>query len=255
MNADFERNIKDPNLSVTIDLSHKDMPVLIAFGGIGGALAIPPYEFFNLTHNLDVNKIYMRDLSQTWYHSGLPGISKNIDETAFFLRRKIGESDTNKVVVLGNSMGGYAAILFGLLIKADIVHAFSPHTFIHVSDYIRYKQQIQYVHNNFSSKYFDLKDVIQAHNNTGEFNLYYDSTNRLDKKHVMHLKGERNVVLHAFRGGGHALVRTMRDSGELQKIIKWSLTDTSNESISADSKKHRSFLAKLFGAGCGKRSA
>jgi hypothetical protein len=76
MTTEFEKNIKDPNLSVIIDLSYKDRPLLIAFGGRLGALVMPPFEFFNLTKKMDINKIYLRDISQTWYHSGLHGISK-----------------------------------------------------------------------------------------------------------------------------------------------------------------------------------
>lgn len=74
MAANFEDDVNDPELSAVIDLLHPGRPLLIAFGGIVGSLVIPPYEFFNLTRGLDINKIYLRDHSQTWYHSGLPGI-------------------------------------------------------------------------------------------------------------------------------------------------------------------------------------
>lgn len=253
MSTEFENDVKNPNLSVTIDLTYKDRPLLIAFGGMVGRLGIPPFEFFNLTKNLDVNKIYLRDLSKTWYHSGLPGISNNIDETASFLRRKIDESGADKIVVVGNSMGGYAAIVFGILIKADIVHAFSPQTFIKDADFIRSKEQLQNVHDNFSNKYFDINEVAKLHNNLGEFNLYYNSKNKIDKKHAMHLKSSKNIVLHSFRGSGHGLIKELKDSGELRNIVISSFNDASRKAINADTKKYHSFITKLFGIGYGNR--
>ena len=250
MTTEFARNINNPDLPAILDLSYRDRPLLIAFGGIAGALGIPPFEFFNLTKDLDLNKIYLRDLSQTWYHSGLPGISKNIEETAYFLRQKIDESGADKVIVFGNSMGGYAAILFGILINADIVHAFSPHTFINSAKYVRSKKEIRHMHNNFSTKYFDLKDAINSNNNLGEFNLYYDSNDKLDKKHAMHLKGSQNFALHSFTGGGHLLIKALKKSGELQNIISSSINNAPNKApnkaINTDTKKRRSLLAKLF---------
>ena len=219
MTTEFERNINDPETSVAIDISYQDRPLLIAFGGIAGAMGIPPFEFFNLTRDLDVNKIYIRDLSQTWYHSGLPGISKNIDETASFLKRTINESGMEKVVVIGNSMGGYAAILFGVLIQADIIHAFTPHTNISDEKFIRYKQQIRNVHSNFSNTYFDLKKLLKFNNNQADIHLYYDTNDQLDEIHIKRLKYLRNITSHAYNGGGHALIRILRDAGILQKII------------------------------------
>jgi hypothetical protein len=249
MTTEFEKNIKDPNLSAVIDLSYQGRPLLIAFGGMLGSVGVPPFEFFNLTKDLDVNKIYLRDLRGTWYHSGLPGISNNIDETAFFLKSKIDEAGIDKVVVFGNSMGGYAAIIFGILIKADIVHAFSPQTSIKNPDIIRHKKQIQNVHNNFPDTYFDLNEAIDLYDNLGEFNIYYDSKDKLDKKHARHFKNSQNITLHSFNGGGHRLIKTLRDSGELRNIVISSLNDEPNKAINAGTKKHHSFLAKLFGAG------
>jgi hypothetical protein len=224
----FEQDISDPKLSAIIDLFYRDRPLLIAFGGIAGALAIPPYEFFGLTRDLDINKIYLRDLSQTWYHSGLPGISRNIEETASFLKRKASEASTDKVVLVGNSMGGYAAILFGILLKATVVHAFSPHTFIGNRKYIRSKNRIEYLHAKFSRKYFDLRRVMAVCSNAVSCNVYYDPADKLDKSHAFHLKGSNNVTLFPFHGAGHCLVKALRDSGQLRDILLSSLNHTDN---------------------------
>lgn len=251
MISDFERNLKDPNLSVVSDLSFQNRPLLMAFGGIFGALGIPPFEFYRLTKNLNVNKIYLRDLSQTWYHSGLPGISNSIDETTSFLKRSIHASDVTTVVVMGNSMGGYAAILFGVLIHADIIHAFSPPTSIGDEKYIRHKEKVRKVKKKFSTKYFDLKNIIKLNKYNGVINIYYDAKDKIDTKHAKHLKRSKNIALHSFLGGGHGLIKILKDSGELHRIITSSLTN--NPKKVTDTMQGRSIFFKLFGARFGNR--
>ncbi|MGH7884200.1 MAG: hypothetical protein ACRENO_00740 [Thermodesulfobacteriota bacterium] len=243
MTTEFERDINDPEKSAIFDLTHHKRPMLIAFGGKAGALGMPPFEFFKITKNLDINKIYLRDLSQTWYHSGLRGITENIDDTVSFLRSKIDESGANKIVVVGNSMGGYAAILFGILIKADIVQAFSAQTTIDNENFFRNKKKLQNDHNNFSDKYFDLKKLIKCNNNKVKINIYYDSKDRFDNFHAMYLDSLQNVTLHSFNGSGHGLIRVLKNSGKLQKIIDSSFD---YERVNK-TKKYYSFFANFFG--------
>ena len=243
MTTEFDEKVTDPNQVAIIDLSCRNRPLLIAFGGIAGGLAIPPFEFFKLTKDLNINKIYLRDLSQAWYHSGHPEVSNNIDETVRFLRCMVDKSGADQVITVGNSMGGYASILFGILINADVVHAFSPHTNITSTKYIRNKDQLRYVHDNYSNKYFDLKKIMRLNDNLGDFNLYFDSGETLDKIHATYLESMPNVTLNSFDGGGHALIKKLRDSGELRKIIISSINNASKNSSSVNAKQPRSFAA------------
>ncbi len=227
MTAEFENNIKNSESSIAMDLSYPDKPLLIAFGGMAGKISIPPFEFFNMTAGLEINKIFIRDLSQTWYHAGIRGISEDIDGTADFLKKIIDESGSEKVIVFGNSMGGYAAILFGVLIKADIVHAFVPQTFINNMFYAISHDKLLFTQNNFPCKYFDLREVIQNQNSEVDVNIYYDEFSELDRVHALHLSTLDNVKLHQYRYGQHKLVQLLRDTGELKNIITSSLNITS----------------------------
>ncbi|MBA1446867.1 MAG: hypothetical protein FE835_18590 [Gammaproteobacteria bacterium] len=232
MATESHRNIDDPNPSSIIELSYKDSPLLIALGGVAGRRGPPPFELFNITKNLKANKIYLRDLEQVWYQSGVFGISTNIDEKGI-----------NKVAVFGNSMGGYAAIIIGVLIEAGCVHAFSPQTFIHNPRYIRNKDKIRYLHN----KYFDLKPVIKSHRSICDINIYYDKNEKIDETHARHLMNMKNITLHPYDEGGHGLIRLLRDSGELNNIIASSLNTLPGKPTNVDISHRPSFLAKLFG--------
>jgi hypothetical protein len=103
--------------------------LIVSFGGnLKQFGLIPPFEFLRFldTHYPDVNKMFIVDQSQNSYHSGLKGITNTIDETTAFLREKIRQY--RRVYFLGVSAGGYAAILFGSLLKVTAVIAFIPQT-------------------------------------------------------------------------------------------------------------------------------
>ena len=148
-------------------------------------------------------------------------------------------------------MGGYAAILFGILIDADIIHAFSPHTSIGDEKYIRHKKKVRKVKKNFSTQYFDLKNVIKLNKYNGVINIYYDAKDKIDTKHAKHLKRSKNIALHSFFGGGHGLIKILKDSGDLHRIITSSLTNKPKKVT--DTKQGRSIFVKLFCSRFGNR--
>lgn len=82
MVSDFEQKIKNPKSPVAVDLSHDNSSLLIAFGGIASALGVPRFKFFSLSKDLHINKIYMRDHQQSWYHRGLSSLAEDIATNA-----------------------------------------------------------------------------------------------------------------------------------------------------------------------------
>jgi len=89
---------------------------------------MPPFEFLSLTGGIPVKRVFVRDLRQAWYHHGLPGQGDGLLDVARVLRELIDGHDVRRVVMAGNSAGGYAALVFGCLLGADAVLAFAPQT-------------------------------------------------------------------------------------------------------------------------------
>lgn len=219
MSTEFFNDLISQEKSLIVDLSYKKKPLLIAFAGMAGALGMLPFEFFQLTKEIQINKVFIRDLNQVWYHSGLKNVSDNVDDTVAVLTNIISDCETEKVVAVGNSMGGYASILYGTLINAHAVHAFSPQTYLYETNYIRNKNLLSKLHSNFPDKYFDLSRVLQLNNNSAEINVYFDSLSHSDSFHAMNLSNLNNVKLHSFYGGSHGLIRLLKNTGKLQEII------------------------------------
>ena len=92
---------------------------LVLFGGMNNQIGMPPFEFFRLTQDLPVKRIFLRDHEQAWYHRGVRGAGNSIDEVVECLTQLFVEAKVDKVLMVGNSMGGYAALLFGNLLGAN----------------------------------------------------------------------------------------------------------------------------------------
>jgi pimeloyl-ACP methyl ester carboxylesterase len=74
--------------------------------------------------------LLVRDPSDNWYNAGLPGVGQTVEEIAGRIEAELAKMGAKRVVTVGSSMGGYAAILFGCLIGAERVVALVPQTLL-----------------------------------------------------------------------------------------------------------------------------
>ena len=211
-------------------------------------LAIPPFEFFGLTSGLDVDKLYVRDHGQAWYQAGLPGVASNLGAIADYLRDTIAEADARRVVMVGNSMGGYAAMVFGALVGADVVHSFAPQSFV---DHLhrlwhrdtRWRKQMRAMYRLPENRHLDARRLLAGRRAGCPIHVYYDAGDRLDAIHAERLDGLPGIELHAYSSGGHGVVRHMKASGELQGLLQGAISgdapSPANSSAGAVSRRAR----------------
>lgn len=221
----FESRLGDPAAPVSLALVDSSPTILIAFGGIIGALGIPPFEFFNLTKGFDTSRAYVRDLQQSWYHAGLGGVSTDVPTTAAYLSRLVQLAGATRVVLVGNSMGGYAALLFGALLGADEVHAFSPQTFIDPLNRARHgdkrwSAQLARVQAAASLPYLDLVPLLRDRAGAGAITVHYSPADALDEVHAERLATVPRVTVRAYADGGHNVIKHLRQSGALEVIVR-----------------------------------
>ena len=93
---------------------------------------IPRFEFFNFLnkHFKEYDHSFFIDKKYCWYNKGIEGYSNSVKSTVSYLENHI--KDYKKVVFMGVSAGGYAAILYASLCNVDGVStsavAFQPQT-------------------------------------------------------------------------------------------------------------------------------
>jgi hypothetical protein len=203
--------------------------LLVTFGGIQQGIAMPMFEFFNSLQQYQVNKLFIRDFSQSWYHQGSNSIGIDIFSIKAFIEEVKRQHGITKLVIIGNSAGGYAALLFGALLSADSVHAFAPQTFLNKWNRFKYwdtrwGKQIKRLHRDTRSKeLLDLKSYLSSYSIVGDFNIYYCSNNRLDKIHATRLENFSAIKLHAYLEGGHAVIKHLKETGALSRILTKSI--------------------------------
>ncbi|MEJ7589978.1 MAG: hypothetical protein WKF77_00365 [Planctomycetaceae bacterium] len=197
------------------------------FGGIAAEIGMPPFEFYNASRILTENKIFLRDFSQSWYQNGLPGLGRDVYEIAERLAEKIRQVNPVDVYFVGNSMGGYAAILFAALVGSGTAIAFAPQTFIspisklqHLD--LRWPKQIATTCFTTLAKrhVWDLKALLSANQSTLKIEIHVSTKDRLDLMHARRLHGVSGTTIHEYDVGGHALVRYLRDEGRLSGILQ-----------------------------------
>lgn len=214
------------NQSVEVILSPNASSLYIFFGGIAGGIGMPPFEFYKSSKIIDEHKIFIRDFSQSWYQHGLPGFSQDIYSTAMVIQTQIENLKPAKIFFVGNSMGGFGAILVNEILGKGEAIAFAPQTFI--SPFLRlihrdsrWSKQIfsTYRKSLFRRHIWDVKTVLSHQRNNRKVSIFVSKSSRLDLIHAMRIKDISGVHIYQFEDGGHRLVKYLRDQGKLPAIL------------------------------------
>lgn len=173
---------------------NKNDILIVSFGAMGRTPASPDNlnddSFFDFFHFLpdnfkNVDLHFYADLDQYCYHKGIRGISNNIEGTIKYLREKI-NNQYKKVIFMGLSGGGYAAILFGSILNINHVVAFFPLT------------QLVEKRPEYDNKYIDLLPYI---NKTTHYHLFGVSKSQFKCHHPLQCQRicvSKNVILQIY---------------------------------------------------------
>jgi pimeloyl-ACP methyl ester carboxylesterase len=220
--------LRDMRLGVGRDFAHPSSTVLVAFSGFGRRGGTPFFEFAGVTHRLPVKRLFVRDLQRFWYQRGIAGFGGSIDEVAGSLRELLDHHGVERVIAMGHSAGGYAALLFGTLLEADVVLSFAPQTvldraWLHSIGDRRWDRFLDPLDRagGPDQRYIDLSDALpREHSHDTLYHVHYNGSYEVDESHARHLEGVPGLELHAHAHQGHGVVRVLRGSGELERIIQ-----------------------------------
>lgn len=216
------------------DFSSPSPVLAITFGGMAMHVSgIPPFEFLNiLSAAAPTKRLFLRDRYLAWYHRGIHGLTGEVEGTAAAIDKIVEDTEATKVVMLGSSGGGYAALLFGCLLGVTEVHAFAPMTFISPDLRARYgerrraKQLATLLDSGrYRPEYGDLSPLFRRAPSPGtRFVIHYCRSHELDSVHAGRLASHPGVELRRYEEGGHRIVRHLRDSDKLKPLLRQMLT-------------------------------
>ncbi|MEQ1931118.1 MAG: hypothetical protein ABL957_11415 [Parvularculaceae bacterium] len=207
----------------------KSSGLLIVFSGF--ATRYRPWEafhFMGLTRKYAVNRLFLRDPKQAWYHQGIDGVSSCVDETAAFIAGVIAERGIDKTAAIGVSAGGYASLIHGWLLEIDEIHAIAPQSYIDIEnrlandDFFMEEQVANIYETDFAQpEYFDLKPLFDSTPDIRtKMHIHYCRNHRLDSLHALRLEGSPGVSMHDYEEGGHRLAPKMTKDGVIDTIIE-----------------------------------
>jgi hypothetical protein len=223
----FRRAVEDPHVPLSLDMDVDSGTLLVAFGGMAGQLGMPPFEFFKATGEIPVKRLFVRDLHQAWYHRGIPGHGDTLRAAAASLRQLIASYQVERLVVAGNSAGGYAALTFGNLLQAHTALCFAPQTVLQLDVLERWQdhrwdEQLRELvaAGAMDAVWTDVRAALEQNASADtRYEVYFDETLEVDRLHADRLAGLGGVHLHRLRGGAHSVALQMRESGELERVL------------------------------------
>lgn len=208
----------------------KDPRVLVvAFTGFGGSLSMPSHEFLGLSRLLDHSRILLRDESQTCYLKGIPGIAPSVAALLDRLRADIARLAPQVLMVLGTSGGAHAAILFGHLLRAHLVHAFAPFTNLDFRldhDPRLRAPVVQETLDRLATvpesawRYFDLRDVLAEGNGLTRFHVHVCAKSPRDLARAMRLRGMPQTHIHTFPCDNHLVAAFLAKARILESLVR-----------------------------------
>jgi len=225
-----------------VERKHDSDALIIAFSGNANELMGDSFEFFAITNTLNCSRILLKDPSKRIYLEGIRGEFNSLEKLVRKLKLDIEEMNPKTVTLIGTSGGGFAAILYGHLLKADFVHAFGPTTRIHPLKMLK-NHPLEKIKKNYKiiilgymiyliyylrpkvSKFFDLKKVLLRYNGVTQYFIYVCEGHAKDVEDANHLKNCKNLQILKQPCNVHNVVRCMIKNQTLFKIFNTGTTD------------------------------
>ena len=204
--------------------------LVVVFASMGGAYDDYRYEFLKLTEDYVCSRVFCRDTERVWYHLGTGGEVNSIPALREKLEEIISELRPPKVSFLGASTGGYAALLFGHMLKVDIVHAFGPQTFLSEELWSHYDhptdvwaeeiEKTRSLELDPSFRYFDLKEVLEEDNKVTSYHIHLCYKHRVDALHEDRVRFCPGVCFHYYDCEVHSVAAYLKSEGCLMNVIE-----------------------------------
>lgn len=205
-------------------------PLIIAFTGMARGLnELANFEFVKSTRDLSCSKVFCRDPNFSFYHRGIDSETASITDVLLKLKEQVEKATPTKIVCIGVSAGGFAALLFGHLLKADTVHAFGPQTILYKEWGITHKDPTVYTCENLHSAvltpgndYRDLSLVLSNYNGKTSYKVHIGTgvDCEQDGYHADNISACEGVEVLTYPCDGHACaVAFVKDKGVLGQLV------------------------------------
>lgn len=190
------------------------------------------YEWKNVVKSKEIQDYYekiilCRDIYKQWYVTGINKNLDTVDKVVDKFNDLLGTTKKWDITTVGNSAGGYASVLFGILLNAQRIFCFSGQFNIYDEIYRDGKVVAPFLEkyrNNFQSKYFDINSLLVK--SKVPIYYFYPAYCKWDAKEYSLIKDYKHLYPYPINsknhgetiwGGEYSIVLTL-DESQLRAI-------------------------------------
>lgn len=210
----LQHNVYNNNENYTVEYSDNDSDICVIYFSSHGMyvnnnveeftndiLVKNKYEWYRSRIAVAKKHIFLRDIYKQWY---VRGINKDINCLDEIYKLLLKETEGYKVITIGLSAGGYAAILLGIMLNAKYILSFSPQ----LNFKYLYENKInsiplieEYKNDSQRNKYYDIIPWIQK----SDIPIIYFTPiyNKEDSYYYHLIKDFKNVFCFTFKTSMH----------------------------------------------------
>jgi hypothetical protein len=216
--------VEDKAREVIVAQSEKSLTCVLVFTALNDSLSIPLTIFDRYLAALDVSAIYLKDFSRSFYLRGIASLGATCDETVAKLRKLCEETGARRLICVGASSGGFAAIRFGVALGAERVLGFAAQTHSPDRDIAKMEQGIALIRRGLAARLteteLDLAPFLASRRASTQIELFYPQDAPRESEQANHLAGIDRVTLHPVAGcAEHELLRWMGLRQDLTALL------------------------------------
>lgn len=205
--SEFPSSLKGDNHSIFIRSGSSKLVIL--FSAIN--MKENQFNFWQLGREIDENIIFVNDPSNQWYLNGIPSLGTSLDKTISCLRKWIDYLGIEDVYSVGTSMGGHAAIHYGIELNANIL-SFPAETILGE----QHSRSIKHLEKDIVKKDFLLEKI--AHFSKTIHMIIGESTPK-DLINASYIRKFENVKIHSLLGVDHYVPSVISRSSKLYTLL------------------------------------
>jgi len=213
-------------LPIHVERGVNDSILIIAFSGGAQQLTIPVHQFFEITKTLGYSRILLRDKYEMHYHYGVDRKRRDWPTLLKYLKSQIEELSPQKVICVGTSSGGYAALVAGYYLGADYVHAFGAQTrigadpeSIRTAVNPRNRMKLSKSRRAFRQA-FDLAPLLEKSNGKTTYFLHYCACHETDRDFAQRVASLPSVITFGYPCSAHAVAIFLAKKRWLEKLLE-----------------------------------
>lgn len=196
--------------------------MLFVFTGAAHQFGGPIRVVHQWFRRLGVSVVYLFDMDWTYYLGGIRGLAGTIEGSAEALKTMARAAGATTHLCVGNSGGGFGALLYAMHLAARRTLAFSPPTAIRESLEIVTRKVPHARGLVTGSGAIDLRAIHESIREPRACRIYFPEQNAHDRDEALNLAGLPGIDVQPVPGlKTHNLIPSFVDTGRFEQELNW----------------------------------